>query len=456
MRENLRIVTPESPEVGARGDRLRRWLDDGVFRTVLRNAGALGSTKLVGALLGIVALSIVGRALGPGLFGTLTLIHAYALSAAALAKFQSWQLVIRYGAPAEQRGDHATVRDAINLAFGLDLASGVVGMLGAMALLPFVAPRFGIGRDWLPLALGYCTLVPTMSAATPVGTLRLLGRFDLTAWQQLVTPGLRVAGAAAAWASGFGFPAYVAAWYVADIAGDLSGWAFAIRELRRRDMLRDLRPRLFAAARRLPQVWSFVWTTNIAVSLNAAWGPFSNLIVGGVLGPVAAGLYRIALTVVESAGKPADLLTKGFYPELMRLDPAGDAPWRLALRTGAVAGGVGLLAIAIVLLGGRPLIGLVFGARYLPAYGLLALMVVALAVSMASFPLQSLLYLVGRQRAALAAQASAILLYLSLLAAACWRFGLGGAGAAYVAGNVLLAALMAVPVLGSYRNRARA
>ena len=434
---------------------MRHWFKDGVFRAVLRNAGYLGSTKLIGAGLGLVALVCAGRGLDPVLFGVLTLVHTYATGAGALVKFQSWQLILRYGAPALLRGDERTATDSIRLAVGLDISSGIVGMAAAMAVLPFVAADFGIDRGHLALAMIYCTLVPTMAAATPTGVLRLLDRFDLIAGQQLVTPLLRGTGAASAFFAHLGFPGFVVAWYVADLAGDLILWGLAVRELRRRGLLGALRPGLLGTARRLPQAWSFVWTTNIATSLGAGWGPVSNLVVGGVLGPAAAGLYKIASTLLDSAGKPADLLTKGFYPEIMRLDPASRQPWRLGLRTGALAGALGLVIVLLILLGGRPLIGLAFGHKYLAAYPLLSLMMVALMVSMASFPLQSLLYMVGRQRIALAAQAAATALFLGLLTVLAHLFGLEGAGGAYVLGNVALALFMLVPVLASYRHRAR-
>ena len=167
---------------------MKHWFRDGVLRAVLRNAGYLGSTKLVGAGLGIVALSCAGRGLGPALFGVLSLVHTYALGANSIVKFQSWQLIIRYGAPALQRGDERTARDAISLALGLDISSGLVGMIAAMALLPVLAGDFGIDHAYLGLAIAYCTLVPTMSAATATGVLRLLDRFDLIGVQQLATP----------------------------------------------------------------------------------------------------------------------------------------------------------------------------------------------------------------------------------------------------------------------------
>lgn len=433
---------------------MKHWFKDGVFRAVLRNAGYLGSTKIVGAVLGLIALICAGRALDPVTFGIVTLIHTYANGIGSLTKFQSWQLILRYGGPALQRGDERGARDAIRLAFGLDIASGLVGMAIAMAALPWLAPWFGIGHAQFPLALAYCTLVPTMAAATPTGVMRLLDRFDLLAQQQLVTPLLRAVGAGISYAAGLGLPGFVVAWYVADIVGDLVLWAMSVRELKRRDMLSALKPGLIGTARRLPDAWSFVWTTNISTSLGACWGPVSNLVVGGILGPAAAGLYKIAITLLDSAGKPADLLTKGFYPEIMRLDPASRHPWRLALRTGVIAGGLGLVVVLLLLVGGKPFIGL-FGHKYLAAYGLVTLMMLSLMVEMASFPLQSLLYMVGRQRAALVAQLAATMLYLALLAALARGYGLNGAGVAYVIGNLATALAMLVPVVGSYRGRSR-
>jgi O-antigen/teichoic acid export membrane protein len=434
---------------------MRHWFKDGGFRAVLRNAGYLGSGRLVGAGLGLIALVCAGRGLDPAVFGVLMLVHTYAQTAGALVKFQSWQVILRYGAPALLRGDGKTAEDSIRLAFGLDIASGIIGMFAAMAILPFVAGAFGIDRAHLALAILYCTLVPTMASATSTGVLRLLDRFDLIASQQVATPLLRAAGSAIAFFGHFGFPGFVVAWYVGDLVGDLILWALAVRELKRRGMLRGLRPGLMGTARRLPDAWGFVWTTNIAISLDAAWGPVSNLVVGGVLGPLAAGLYKIASTLLDSAGKPKDLLSKGFYPEIVRMDPASEAPWRLGLRTGALAGVMGLAVVLLILLGGKPLIALAFGHKYLAAYPLLNLMMFALTISMASFPLQSLLYMVHRQRAALVAQAAATLVYLGTLAALAHLFGLAGAGAAYVVGNAALALFLLGPVLTSYRHRAR-
>jgi O-antigen/teichoic acid export membrane protein len=219
-------------------------------------------------------------------------------------------------------------------------------------------------------------------------------------------------------------------------------------------MLNAFRPGLFGTARRLPNAWSFVWTTNIAHSIYAAWGPLTNLIVASVLGPVAAGLYKIASTLMDSTSKPADLLSRGFYPEIMRLDPATKQPWKLGLRVGALSACLGVLLVLVVIFGGKPAIGFIFGKKYIQAYDLLQIMTWSLVVSTAAFPLESLLYMVDRQRTALVAQTLSALIYVGLLFVLTIHLGLIGAGIAYLIGTVLTGLFMLIPTVQSYRARA--
>ncbi|BAV63732.1 lipopolysaccharide biosynthesis protein [Sphingobium cloacae] len=433
---------------------MKHWFSDGAFRAILRNASYLGSGKLGGALLSLIALACAGHALSPALFGTLAVVQAYASGVSALVKFQTWQFIVRFGAPALVRKDIGRFREVTRFSFGLDLASGAAGLIAGMALLPFLAQWVGIAREDVYLALLYCTLIPIMTAATPTGILRTLDRFDHLAVQQLVTPLLTAIGGIVCYAGGLGFAGFVITWYVAELAGDMLLWFFAARELKRRDIHHALRPGLFAPARRIGGAWDFVWTTNIAHSIWSAWGPLSNVIVGGMLGPAAAGLFKIASTFFESAGKPANFLEKSFYPEIMRLDPASRRPWRLAVRTGVLAGGLGLVMLLVVMAGGEPLISLVFGKRYVEAFSLLQVMAASLVVSTATFPLESLLYMAGRQRAALVAEGLAALAYGVMLVAMIHGFGLIGAGIAYVGGMILKALFTLVPTVAAYRGRA--
>lgn len=73
-------------------------------------------------------------------------------------------------------------------------------------------------------------------------------------------------------------------------------WWFAARELRRRNIHNAFKLNLFESARHIKGAWSFVWSTNIAHSIWSARNSCSTVLVGIVLGPAAAGLFKIAMT----------------------------------------------------------------------------------------------------------------------------------------------------------------
>ena len=98
-----------------------------LFRRVLRNAGVLLTGKAAAGLLNLAATAIAVRALGAEAFGTLLLAHALARTAGSIAKFQSWQAVLRYGAPALREGRREEFRALLRFTAGLDAASSVAG-----------------------------------------------------------------------------------------------------------------------------------------------------------------------------------------------------------------------------------------------------------------------------------------------------------------------------------------
>ncbi|MGA7439223.1 MAG: lipopolysaccharide biosynthesis protein [Luteibacter sp.] len=432
---------------------MKHWFSDGAFRAIVRNAAYLGSSNVVGALLGLLALACAGRAMHPALFGVLVIVQAYGKSVSDFVKFQTWQFVVQFGTPALAHHDVDRFRDVVGFSFGLDLASGAIALIGGMILLPFLSHAVGIPPGDFWWALGYCTLIPTMTAATPTGILRAIDRFDLIAVQQAITPFLRAVGSVIAYFGHLGFPGFIATWYVSSLVGDLTLWWFAVREMRNQKIEGAFRPRLRSAARRIKGAWDFVWTTNFAHSIWSARNAGSNVLVGIVLGPAAAGLFKVALTFFDAAGTPASLMQKSFYPEIRRLDPASVQPWKLGLRSALLAGGLGVLVALLVIAVGKPLIGSVFGQQYLEAYDLLQVMCAALVVSMAGFPLESLLYIASRQRAALVAQALAALVYVGLLIGLSHAYGIMGAAVAYFGGTCLEALFQLVPTLTAYKNR---
>ena len=429
---------------------MRHWFKDQHFRSLLKNTSYLAVSKGVAAVASIVTLAFTGRALGLESFGLLILIASYAQAANGLSKFQSWQLVIRYGGAALARGDEASFKRASSFALGLDLTSGLLGMVAALLLLPLIGSWFGISDELLAYALLYCLLIPTMGASSPSGMLRALDRFDLISWQGVVTPITRAALAGVGYWRGWDLPLFVALWAATDLVGDLFLWFLAWRELRRRKLATRIRPSL--SARDLPNAWPFAIQVNLTSSLMAAWGPVARLIVGGLLGPASAAIYRVAGSLADSAQKPADLLAKAYYPEVVRMDPATKEPWRLMFRGTALAGAFGLATVLLLVLAGRPLIGALFGAEFMGVYPVLLVMIGVPLVLIVAFPFPPMLYALDRPDAPLKARIVGVLVYAAIVAPMCWQLDVVGAALAMVISQVVMVIVMLVYLRREHRR----
>jgi len=429
---------------------MRHWFKDQHMRSLLKNSSYLGASRVVAAIASVATLAFTGRALGVTMFGLLILIHSYAQAASSISKFQSWQVIVRYGGQGLAAGRPEDFKVATGFAFGLDMLSGVAGMVLAMAILPLIGGWFGIPDEYILAAVLYCTVIPTMQAMTPGGVLRTLDRFDLLSWQGVTYPIARMILAGIAFAMDAPFLAYLAIWYVTDLGGDLYLWWLTRRELRRREMADALKPTL--KPHPLKGAWRFAIRVNLTSSLTAAWGPIARLLVGGLLGPAAAGLYNIASTLADSAQKPVDLLARAFYPEVMRMDVTTKRPWKLMLRGAALASMFGVAAVLLVVLAGEPLIRLVFGEQFEPAYPVLVVLVVAPLLAMISFPLTPMLYALHRDQAPLTARIVGTAVYFAIVAPLAWQFGLTGAAGAFVIGTAIMVAMLAMQLWSEYRR----
>jgi O-antigen/teichoic acid export membrane protein len=429
---------------------MKHWFKDQHFRSLLKNSSYLGVSKIVAALCGVATLAFAGRGLGIVLFGTLILISSYIKAVSGIAKFQSWQLIVRYGGHGVAHGDPEHFQVATGFAFALDVVSGVGGMIIGAALLPFIAAWVGITSEYLWLGMLYCTVLPVMAGATPDGVLRVLNRFDLISWSGALMPISRAILAGIAFAVGATFPVYVVIWFFTDLIGNLYPWYLGWRELRRHGLLAGIRPTLKPDA--LAGAWRFAIDVNLASSVQAVWGPIGRLVVGGLLGPAGAALFRVASTLADSAAKPADLLGKAFYPEVMRMDLSSKKPWKLMLRGTALVSSVALLAILVMLVGGKPIMKLIFGKEFLGAYEPLMILMVIPFLGIFSFPLTPMLYALGRSDGPLKAKLLGSAVFFVTIAPLAWEWDVIGAAVALVLANIVNTGMMMLQLRGEHRR----
>src|SRR5205085_5489946 len=153
------------------------------------------------------------------------------------------------------------------------------------------------------------------------------------------------------------------------------------------------------------------------------------LCVGALLGPVAAGLYRIAQVVLDAVATPAELAMRSFFPEVTRLRSRDEAGFHaLVRRSLLLSAGLGLALTLVVALAGPALLVAGMGASYSPVGAILPIVALAFVPVLAAYPLETALLATGRAGAVLVARVvSAALLFLAavLLAAPLGLTGIG-------------------------------
>ena len=134
------------------------------------------------------------------------------------------------------------------------------------------------------------------------------------------------------------------------------------------------------------------------------------------------------------------------------MDLATHKPWQLMWRVTVLGTSAGVVAILLLLAGGRPLIDALFGSEFVRAYPVLLVLLFAPLLAMLSLPLTPMLYALDRPDGPFKAHLFGTLLYLALVAPLSWQFGITGAALAFVIGSLVMAAALAAQVAVEYRR----
>jgi O-antigen/teichoic acid export membrane protein len=174
-----------------------------------------------------------------------------------------------------------------------------------------------------------------------------------------------------------------------------------------------------------------------------------------MVGPAQAAFWRVGRQVADAMAKPAKLLTPALYPELARLkaDDHHHAMWRLARNVGLLAGGVGLVLLAVSALAGPSLLTLVMGKAFAPAADVMTWQVGAAVIGVFALPLEPMLISLGKPGAAVRVRLAVSVMFLAILPFLVTRFGLIGAGAGLAAAAGALALGMLWFILRENGNR---
>ena len=425
-----------------------------ILRRVVTNAGMLLGGRTINALLTLVYMAIAARALSVAEVGVLVLIQAFSQFLGDVVKFQSWQTIIHYGTRPLAEGRVAEVQRVLRFTLVLDIASTVLGIAVGVAGALLFAGHLGWSDREAPAAALYMITIAFTVSATPLGLLRLFDRFDVMARQAALIAIIRVLASLVALLMNAPMEGFLLAWGISMVGSWLYLAGSAYLELKKRDLLKGFSWK-GKLSEGMPDVWRFAWNTNLTTTLDVAFTHVATLMVGALVGPAQAAFWRVGRQVADAIAKPAKLMVPALYPELARLraEERHGAMWRLATQVGLLAGGVGVVLLAVSAFAGPPALALVMGEGFAPAATVMTWQVGAAVIGIFALPLEPMLISIGKAGLAVKVRLGVSAAFLAILPFLVTRFGLIGAGAGLAAAAAALALGMLWFILRENGNR---
>lgn len=419
----------------------------GIVRRIYGNLGLLLGGKAAAGLISLIYIVIAARVLGPENYGVLVLINYYAMLVGGLIAFPGWHAIVRYGVQALAAGDEAKLVRLLRFVGAIEVAGGICAVCIAAILAPLLGPRLGWNAEAQMLAIPYSLAVLATVRATPGGYLQILRRFDILGAHNIVTPVMRLIGTLIVVAFGWGLGGFIIAWLIAALAEGISLWLAGIYFARRHLGDHPLIGKVTDVRHENPGLARFMVTANADIMLGDLVNRVTPLVMGWVLGPVAAGLYSIAHRTTVIIAQPAQILGQAAYAELARLVASGGSGHNIRHALMRCVGISLLAALPIVLIlafFSKQITILIAGPAYAAAAGVMIWLTVARVIALTGPPTSAALIALGRPGLSVMSNIITSIGILPLLPLLTAYWGLQGAGMHAVVQASLASALLGI------------
>jgi len=416
----------------------------------LKNFGKVLRGRGIAAICGVMATALMANALPVEQFGLVILLHTYIMVIKGFLNFRTFEAIVRFGIPLHEAGDEGGLKKLLRSTMLLDFASSGVATLVGIAAVPLAASLLHWEMEMSIWATLYSLVLLTTPINTGSGILRMYDRFDALGVLYTVGPLVRLLLVSLAWAMDTSLMLFILAWGAAFCIGNLAMIARGLWELRRNlatPLWQDFHWRDVREQGR--EFWSFIGVVYWQTSVDLLPKHLSTLLVGSLLGPGPAGLFRLARDAATVLNQPAVLLREVMFPDLTRTWLTNKNSFaRSAFETAFLAGSVGLLFVGLAWLVGDSLLALI-GDDYVPAKTLMVLLLLGGSFELASASLRAAAYAMGLARSILRIHLLGIATYLTLFYIFTRTIGLNGPGFASII-TLLLTLSLTVSLVANY------
>lgn len=348
----------------------KKWKDDPLFQRIVKNSAFLFSSSSFGILLGIASSVFSARALGVEGLGILAAVTTFASLADKLLSFRIGELVIKYSGQALVKKNRQTAAAVFKVASLTEFSVSIISYVIVALAAPLAAQYFTKDPTLAKWFVIYGLIIPAgFIFETASGLLQIAGKFKFMAGVNLAQNVATTIFVGLAFFSSNPLMLIVIGYLVGK---SLLGFGYAIAAFFEAGKLFG-KNWWRAGFEHLPpqkEFWGFAFSSNFSATINLLVRDSDILWVNFFLSPLHGGYYKLAVSLIGFMLLPIDPFIKTSYPEITK--NVAENAWgklrsllkRLTSISGAVTFGFG---VGLFILG-KPLIGLVYGSEFIPAW----------------------------------------------------------------------------------------
>ncbi len=263
-------------------------------RRVLKNFGVVLRGKGIAGGLTLIATALMAHELPVIEFGLVILLHTYVLAIRGFLNFRTFEAIVKYGIPLHQSNDIKGLKSLCKTTTLVDITSGIAATLAGISLASLAGSFLHWDEDMVGLTRLYSLVMLTTILA---------------------------------WLNDAGMHAYVAVWALAFVIENT--WLFVRGHS---ELKQQTGSGLWAdgdwrsAFNISPDLRHFIRVVYFQTNLDLLPKHLAVLLAGNLLGPAAAGMFRLARDFSSVLSQPAMLLREVLFPDLTRIlisDPQG-------------------------------------------------------------------------------------------------------------------------------------
>ena len=424
------------------------------LKRIFGNTGFLIAGRATNAICSFVYVAWAVRALGLQQFGVLMLVTTFGTAVSAATHLQSWQPLLHYGTDPFTNGRRAQFSRVLAFCMRADYISGGVGWLVGTLGVALFGTYMGWPAADQGAAFAYMLTLWFMNISWSAGVFRLCNCFWLTMLTDLTGIMVRTVGSGIGFMWHMGLDYYLLVWSATQIVMFISGTTLGWLQLRHAGG--SLRFSLFTRLKPedAPGIWRFTLSTSFNHVLGSVFNQFGTLLVGGILGPADAAVYRVSRQIGEGIAKPAQLMMPALYPEFIRLREKQD--WygikRVTIKLFAMIAGFSVVLMGVAMAVGNILLTWMLHVHWQGGKHLIMLMLGSAILGLGVVPLEPLLTVMGQISQVLKGRIIVTLTYLPLVYGMTMAWHLEGAAAAADVAALIMLCVCLRPVFAWFRR----